>query len=57
MVGELPTDAQGRVYLGLESELCDYILPSEMLPELLASGAVEEIDEATYRGAMPTPVL
>ena len=51
----LPTDAQGRVYLALESELCDYILPAQMLPELLASGAVEEVSEATYRAVTPSP--
>lgn len=44
----LPTDSQGRVYLAISAEYCDYILPSEMLPELLASGAVEEIDATTF---------
>lgn len=55
LVQALPVDAQGRVYLGLEPELCDYILPSEMLPELLASGAVEEVSEAAYRAVTPSP--
>jgi hypothetical protein len=55
LVQELPTDAQSRVYLGLESELCYYILPSEILPELLDSGAVEEIDEGTYRSVAHSP--
>lgn len=50
---ELPLDAQGRVYLAIQADHCDYILPSEMLPQLLASGAVEEIDEAAYRAALP----
>lgn len=49
----LPTDSQGRVYLAIDAAYCDYILPSEMLPELLASGAVEEIDAATYAAVLP----
>jgi hypothetical protein len=51
----LPTDAQGRVYLAISAEYCDYILPSQVLPELIASGVVEEIDAATYRAALPQP--
>lgn len=45
---ELPADAAGRVYLAVSAEYCEYILPGEMLPQLLASGAVEEVDAATY---------
>jgi hypothetical protein len=30
---------------------------SRLLPDLLASGAVEEIDEATYQAAMPPPSI
>lgn len=52
-VGDLPTDGQGRVYLAISAAYCDYILPSEMLPQLLASGAVEEVDAATYQAALP----
>jgi len=48
----LPADAQGRVYLAISADYCDFVLPSQMLPQLLASGAVEEIDEATYRAAV-----
>ena len=48
---ELPTDSQGRVYLAISAVYCDYVMPSQMLPQLLASGAVEETDEATYRAA------
>ena len=51
--GELPIDSQGRVYLAISSEYCGYILPSEMLPQLLASGAVEEISEAEYFATFP----
>lgn len=54
LASELPTDGQGRVYLAVSQEYCDYILPSEMLPEMLASGAVEEVDAAAY-AALPQP--
>lgn len=49
----LPTDAQGRVYLAISADYCDYILPSQMLPELLASGAVEEITTEQYQAVLP----
>ena len=49
----LPTDSDGRVYLAVDSDQCDFILPSEMLPQLLASGAVEEVDAATYVALLP----
>jgi len=49
---ELPHDRQGRVYLSVDAAYCQFILPGQMLPGLLASGAVEEIDEATYRAAV-----
>lgn len=54
----LPTDTQGRVYLAISADYCDYILPSQMLPELIASGAVEEITAEQYQAVlppMPTP--
>lgn len=54
LVADLPADAAGRVYLAVSSEYCDYVLPSELLPQLLANGAVEEITEAEYRAALPT---
>lgn len=50
---DLPSDAQGRAYLAVPQEFCDYILPSEMLPQLLASSAVEEVSEAAYRALLP----
>jgi hypothetical protein len=52
-VGDLPTDGQGRVYLAISAAYCDYILPSEMLPQLLASGAVEEVTAAVYEALLP----
>ena len=50
----LYSDSQGRVYLAVSASYCEYVLPSEMLPELLASGAVEEIGEAAYLAALPS---
>jgi hypothetical protein len=50
---ELPNDAEGRVYLAVDASYCEFILPGQMLPDLLASGAVEEISEAVYRAALP----
>ena len=49
---ELPADASGRVYLAITANYCDFVLPSQMLPQLLASGAVEEIDEASYQAVV-----
>ena len=48
----LPADSQGRVYVAISAEYCEFVLPSQMLPQLLASGAVEEIDAATYQAAV-----
>ena len=53
LVSDLPADAQGRVYLAISAAYCDYILPSEMLPQLLASGAVEEVTAAVYEALLP----
>ena len=53
LVEDVPTDNQGRVYLAMQSDYCDYDLPSQILPELIASGAVEEITEAEFRAVLP----
>ena len=53
LASDLPADGQGRVYLAVDAAYCDYILPGEMLPQLLASGAVEEVDAATYTAMLP----
>lgn len=50
---DLPADGQGRVYLAVDAAYCDYILPGQMLPQLLAGGAVEEVDGATYAALLP----
>lgn len=53
LAADLPADGQGRVYLAVDAAYCEYILPGEMLPQLLASGAVEEVDAATYAAVLP----
>jgi hypothetical protein len=50
---DLPTDEQGRVYLAIDAYYLDFILPSQMLPDLLASGAVEEITPQQYDSVLP----
>ena len=46
-----PRDPQGRIVLAVNDEFCTYSVAVDLLPQLLAGGAVEEIDEATYRTA------
>jgi hypothetical protein len=46
-------DTQGRIVLGLDAEFCQFPAAALMLPQLLASGAVAEIDEATYLASLP----
>jgi hypothetical protein len=52
-----PRDVQGRVVLAVNDEFCTFPVAAELLPQLLASGAVEEITEAEYQAAIqqPTP--
>ena len=50
---KLPTDSQGRVYLRIANRYCEYEAVAAMLPDLLASGAVEEISEAEFRQVFP----
>ena len=49
-------DEQGRVYLVIASLYCEYVAAAAMLPQLLASGAVEEISEAEYRAVADPPL-
>jgi len=56
LLSDLTLDAQGRVYLAISSAYCDYNLPSELLPQLIASGAVAEITEAEYQAATVKPL-
>lgn len=46
---EAPKDRHGRVVLAVDEAFCAYPDVAAVLPSLLAGGAVEEIDEATYR--------
>jgi hypothetical protein len=50
-----PRDTQGRILLAVNNEFVAYPAAAEMLPELLARGAVEEITEADYRAAVESP--
>jgi hypothetical protein len=43
-----PRDAQGRIVLAVDDEFCAFTVAVDLLPQLLASGAVEEIDRQTY---------
>lgn len=51
-----PRDANGMILLAVDDAFCEYAEAAEMLPQLLASSAVEEITEAEYRAAMPDPL-
>lgn len=46
-------DAGGMCLLAVFSEFCNYSVAVDLLPQLLASGAVEEIDAATYAALLP----
>lgn len=48
-------DTQGRCLLAVRSESCDRPQVDAMLPSLLASGSVEEIDAATYWATLFVP--
>jgi hypothetical protein len=52
-----PRDSQGRILLAVRPEFVAFDAVAAMLPDLLASGAVVEIDEATYQAAMPQPSI
>lgn len=43
-----PRDAQGRILLAVKPEFTEFQAAAAMLPQLLASGAVEEIDADEY---------
>lgn len=48
-----PHDEKGRVVLAVNDEFCEYPVAVDMLPQLLASGQVNEITQAEYRAALP----
>jgi hypothetical protein len=47
-----PRDASGRIMLAVADEFTTYSVAVDLLPQLIASGAVEEIDAATYQAAV-----
>lgn len=53
LAADLPVDDQGRIYLAISAEYCNYILPSELLPQLLAASLVEEIAAAQHAAVLP----
>jgi hypothetical protein len=48
-----PRDTSGRLLLAVNEEFTTWEPASTLLPQLLASGAVEEITEAQYRVSLP----
>lgn len=52
-----PRDDQGRIVLAVRYEFCSYTVAVDLLPQLIASGLVEEIDRETYLAALPPVVL
>jgi hypothetical protein len=53
LAADLPYDAQGRVYLAVSADYCEFNLPSELLPQLIAAGLVEEITAEEYAAVLP----
>jgi hypothetical protein len=51
-----PKDSQGRVLLAVNDDFATWEPAATILPQLLNSGAVEEIDAATYMAAVSQPV-
>lgn len=51
-----PRDSQGRIVLAVNDEFCEYSVAVDLLPQLLASGAVDEIDAATYHAVVNPPL-
>lgn len=48
-----PRDASGRLLLAVHDEFATWEPAAAMLPQLLASGAVEEIDASAYQPVEP----
>lgn len=47
-----PRDAQDNLVLAVSDAFCEYTVAKDMLPQLLASGAVQEITESDYWAAV-----
>jgi hypothetical protein len=52
---EAQHDSQGRAYVIVSAEYCEYEAVAAMLPSLLASGAVEELTPEQYLAVFPRP--
>lgn len=48
-----PRDTQGCIMLATSDSFCEYEAAAQMLPQLLDSGMIEEIDAATYLQELP----
>jgi hypothetical protein len=48
-----PRDAAGRLILAVDDAFCEYSVVVDLLPQLLASGAVDEITAAEYQPVVP----
>jgi hypothetical protein len=57
LAADLPADWQGRVYLAVSAEYCEFNLPSELLPQLIAAGMVEEITAEQFGAVLPPAAL
>lgn len=51
-----PRDSSGRIVLAVKDEFCELPAAVELLPQLLSSGAVDEISEAEYAAAVARPM-
>lgn len=54
---DAPRDASGRIVLAVDDEFCALPEAAAILPGLLASGGVHEIDEAAYMAAIAPPPM
>ena len=51
-IAQSPRDASGNILLAVRAERCGWEPVDTLLPQLLASGGVEEIDAAAYDAAV-----
>jgi hypothetical protein len=51
---ECPHDSEGRVYIAVDDTYCDFILPSQMLSQLISSGLAEEVNAAVWDEVVAT---
>jgi len=54
-VAVAPRDVDGRIVLAVNTEFTEFPAAAAILPDLLASGVVEEIDRPTYMAAVTVP--